>query len=573
VVVLPGTSDAEVPLRPGPDPRRWVTLAIVTVAVVIVSLDNTILNVAIPTILRDFHTTLPSLQWVITGYALTFATLLIIGGRLGDIYGHRRMFILGAALFGVGSLIAALSNGVMMLVGGEAIIEGIGASLMLPATLAILSITFEGRERAAAFGVWGAVGGTSAVLGPVVGGFLTTNYSWRWSFGINVIVTPLAVIGAMVFMPEGERSDRGGRLDFPGAMLIAVGMFLLVFGLSEGGSYGWLTPIAPFTVAGRRVWDASRPVSVVPIAAVLAVLVLVSFYRVERRKERTGAGPLFEFGQLRHRGFRYGLLTTLVMGIGQFGLAFVLPVFLQEGKHLTAERNGLWQLPTGVFVVVGAQVGSRLTRRISVTAVVRIGLVFLLSGFLYVAAVISGSLTFWLLLPGLAVYGTGVGFATTQLTNVVLYDVDRDKSGVASGANSTARQVGLALGVAIIGSLLTAETTKRAISGVRASALAPAYRAHTAALLRSQGVNFVPAPGSTPTQLAVINRAFLSAVGSGARVPLLFAAGAVAASIVVSIFLPRVDVGSVPASAAGIEGLEDLESLESGSPITASLFE
>src|SRR4051794_37187565 len=157
-------------------------------AVVIVALDTTVLNVAIPTILREFHTTLPSLQWVITGYALTFATFLIIGGRLGDIYGHRRVFVGGAALFGTGSLLAALSWNVPSLILGEALLEGLGASLMLPATLAVLSTTFEGRERAKAFAAWGAVAGSAAGLGPVVGGYLTSEFSWRWSFGINVII-------------------------------------------------------------------------------------------------------------------------------------------------------------------------------------------------------------------------------------------------------------------------------------------------------------------------------------------------------------------------------------------------
>ncbi|MBV8950091.1 MAG: MFS transporter, partial [Actinobacteria bacterium] len=156
------------------DPRRWILLAIAIMSAFIVVLDNSVLNVAIPTILRDFHTTLPSLQWVVTGYALTFATLLIIGGRLGDLYGHRRVFTIGAALFGAGSLLASLSWSVPSLILGEAIIEGIGASLMLPTTLAILSTTFHGRERATAFAAWGATAGAAAAFGPVVGGFLTT---------------------------------------------------------------------------------------------------------------------------------------------------------------------------------------------------------------------------------------------------------------------------------------------------------------------------------------------------------------------------------------------------------------
>ncbi len=247
-----------------PDPRRWITLTIVIVSAFIVVLDNTVLNVAIPTIIRDFHTTLPSVEWVITGYALTFATLLIIGGRLGDVYGHRRIFIIGAGLFGVGSGLASVSHSVGVMILGEAIIEGIGASLMLPATLAILSMTFHGRERATAFATWRATAGVAAASGPVVGGFLTNFYSWRWAFRINVVIAPLAIVGALVFMQRGERSSRTVRVDAPGAALIAVGMFSLVFALSEGGIYGWLTPIKDFSVAGHVVWPATRAVSVIP---------------------------------------------------------------------------------------------------------------------------------------------------------------------------------------------------------------------------------------------------------------------------------------------------------------------
>jgi MFS family permease len=226
------------------DPRRFGAALVVIVSVLIPVLDNTVLNVAIPTILHDFHTELPSLQWVVTGYSLTFATLLIIGGRLGDMFGHRRMFIVGVAIFGAGSLLAALSTSVPTLFLGEALIEGIGASLMIPATLSILSTTFrKPSERAIAFAAWGTTAGVAVAFGPLLGGFLTTNYSWRWAFGINVILAPLIVIGALVFTRPDERSGRQQRLDWPGAFLIAAGSFSLIFGLSEGATYGWWRPL------------------------------------------------------------------------------------------------------------------------------------------------------------------------------------------------------------------------------------------------------------------------------------------------------------------------------------------
>src|SRR4051812_47272216 len=191
-----------------PDPRRWITLAIVLTSVLIAGLDSTVLNVAIPTILREFDTTLSSLQWVITGYSLTFAALLIIGGRLGDIFGARRTFMVGAALFALGSLIASLSNVVPALVVGEAIIEGAGASLMLPATMSIMSSTFAGRERATAFAAWGAVLGAAVAFGPLLGGFLTTNYSWRCAVRINEILVPFAILGALIFKRPRKGSGR-----------------------------------------------------------------------------------------------------------------------------------------------------------------------------------------------------------------------------------------------------------------------------------------------------------------------------------------------------------------------------
>ena len=180
------------------------------------------------------------------------------------------MFIIGAALFTAGSLLASLSWNVASLVLGEAIIEGLGASLMLPTTLALLSNTFQGRGRAMAFAAWGAVAGSAAGLGPVVGGFLTTDFSWRWAFRINVIIAPLAIVGAMLFVPKSPRSGKREPLDMPGAALIASGMFLLVFAISEGGTYGWLRPIADVDAGSWRVWSASAPVSIIPVLFALS---------------------------------------------------------------------------------------------------------------------------------------------------------------------------------------------------------------------------------------------------------------------------------------------------------------
>jgi EmrB/QacA subfamily drug resistance transporter len=546
-------------LPPHKDPGRWIALAVAIMAAFIVVLDSTILNVAIPTILRDFHTTLPSLQWVVTGYALTFATFLIIGGRLGDIYGHRKIFIIGVAFFGVGSLIASVSTSVPQLVLGEAVIEGIGASLMLPTSLAILSVTFVGRERATAFAAWGATAGVAAACGPVVGGFLTTNYSWRWSFRINVIIAPIAIIGALMFMRRGEPRTRRPRLDVFGAILVATGMFLLVFALSEGGTYGWWKPIDGFVIGSREVWPAVRPVSISPVALLAGILILTAFYFYERAKERRRDDPLFEFAHLRFRTYRYGLLTGLVLAMGQLGLSFVLPVFLQDAKHLSAQTNGLWQLPTGIFIILGAQVGGRLINRIGSTYVVRLGLCSYVLGLLFILHAISLQITWLELLPGLAFYGIGIGFAGAQLTNVVLSDIPKESSGSASGANTTVRQVGAALGVAVIGSILAVQTLHQAVTRIASAPLPAGVKAHAVAGVHAAGASYVPPPATNPHDASLLQHLLESSVTSATRIALVFAIVVVTLGALTSFLIPRVGPPSEQSEVRVLEPVEPID--------------
>jgi EmrB/QacA subfamily drug resistance transporter len=539
------------------DPGRWVTLVIAITAAFIVVLDTSVLNVSIPTIVRDLNTTLPSVQWVITGYALTFAALLIIGGRLGDAYGHRRVFVVGLAFFGVGSFLASVSTSVGELILGEAVIEGIGAAFMMPSTLAILSGTFRGHERAKAFALWGATAGVAAAFGPVVGGWLTTNYSWRWSFRINVIVAPLAIVGALVFMKRVANPVRRIRIDVPGALLISSGMFLLVLAFSKGGIYGWWKPLGDFTVAGTTVWPADRAVSMVPLILVVAAGLIATFIWLERRIAAAGRDPLFEFAHLRIRTYRYGLITAGVLSMGQLGLSFVLPVFLQDAKHLTAARNGLWMLPTGLFLIAGSQVGGRLTRRFGTVTIVRAGLVMYALGIVVILHAVSLSITVWDLLPGFALYGFGIGFAFSQLTNVILSEVPPEGTGGASGANSTVRQVGSALGVSVIGSLLTVQTIRAATTNIRALSLPAAMKTQATAGVHQSSSGYVVPDSLSPEAGAALRGALEHAVVSGTRVALAFAAIVIALGTLVSLLIPG-DASPRAEPPAAVEPIEPI---------------
>jgi predicted MFS family arabinose efflux permease len=270
----------------------------------------------------------------------------------------------------------------------------------------------------------------------------------------------------------------------------------------------------------------------------LGAIALALFYAVERAKERAGRSPLFEFGQLQHKGYRYGLTTSVVVAMGQLGLIFVLPVVLQDGAHLSAARTGLWLVPFGLFIIVGAQLGGTLAHRLATTTVVRGGLVLESVGLVGVALAVSPRVSLLGLLPGFAVFGIGYGFAASQLVNVILSDVPRDKAGVAGAANTTGRQVGAALGVAVMGALLSTQVVHNATHALARSSLPAAVRTRAAAQIRAQGVSYVPS-ASAPHDLAVLRHTMSASIASSARPALLFAAAVALAGAMVALLIPN----------------------------------
>jgi MFS family permease len=481
-----------------------LVLITMAAAVAIVTLDTTILNVAIPTIRHDLHTDLASLQWVIAGYSLTLGSLLIIGGRIGDLFGVRRAFITGAVLFAAGSLLASMATSTSILVLGEAIIEGVGASLLLPASLATLSTIFQGPARAKAFAVWGGVAGAAAALGPVIGGWLTSDYSWRWGFRINVVIAPLAALAALAALPRDSRRDRRPRLDFGGAVLLAVSLFLVVFAITEGPNHGWLANRGPgLTLRGMTIWSSSWPESPVIVAVAGAVIALIGFVRLERREERSHRDPLVQLQLFRNRAFGGGLATAATVVMAQAGTMFVLAVFLQATHHLRPIEAGRWLLPVGLAVLVGAQLGGRAAAKTGPTIVVRAGILLQLAGVLTAATILRTDIGWATLAAALAVFGLGAGMASPQLTNVILSQVPRERAGSAGGVATTNNSLGAALGVAILGAVLRVGTLTGAGSArwalLTAAALLTAGSAASFAIpTTSPGYHAHPAPTAAP---------------------------------------------------------------------------
>ncbi|MDQ1379496.1 MAG: hypothetical protein QOJ71_215 [Actinomycetota bacterium] len=521
-----------------PDPLRWIALVILSSTLFIIVLDNTILNVAVPTIIREFHTQVSSLQWVISGYSLVFASLLISFGRLGDIVGRRRMFFIGASLFAVGSLIASLSHSVVQLFIGESLIEGVGAAMMLPATLSILSATFRGRERGVAFAVWGSVAGGAGALGPWVGGILTTDYSWRWAFRVNVVIAPLAVLAGFFYVHESKDENAKG-LDPAGVVTVTLGLLALVFGIIEAARYGWWTPIGDQSIGGWE-WPL-HSLSIVPVSLALAVVILTCFVRLEFARVRAGKPVVFDFTDLVHRGFRYGLINTTVLAMGEFGAFFVLPIFLQSGLHLSAIRSGTWLLPAGVMAFVGGGIGGQISRRFGPKYVITVGLALEALGiWLYVAA-FSTSTTFWSLLPALMLHGIGIGFATSQLTNVVLSDIPPQKAGSASGAAGMVRQVGTALGIALIGAIFVSQATSHVRHDLaQASDIPPAVRAQVVKGVGAGIGGGAPTVASGTPVGRRVTTIVSNSVADAARPAVAFAGAVVTVGALISLLVPNI---------------------------------
>ena len=436
---------------------RRLLLGATVAAVAVVTLDTTILNVAIPTISADLHTGLTSLQWVIAGYSLTLGALLITGGRIVDVIGVRRAFVSGALLFATGSLLASLATSVPALVIGEAAVEGIGAAVLIPASLATLSTSFEGLARAKAFALWGGVAGIAAALGPVVGGWLATDLSWRWGFRINVVVAPVAAVAALMSLPAGARRSRRSQIDVPGAVLLSAGLFLVVFALTVAPDHGWLLNHGPgLAVARTTLWSSTWSVSPATAAVGGAAGVLAAFVAAERRRARAGGEPLLEVGLFASHRFASGLVTAASVVMAQAGTMFVMAVFLQSAHRLSAVAAGRWLLPVGIGALVGAQAGGRGAAGVGPVLVVRAGILVQLAGVAGAAVVIRGDVGWLPIGMALAVFGLGAGVASSQLTNVILSGVPREQAGAASGVATTDNALAAALGVALLGAVLRA---------------------------------------------------------------------------------------------------------------------
>ncbi|MGV8966166.1 MAG: MFS transporter [Cellulomonas sp.] len=516
------------------NPRRWRAMPIIALAVSVIIMDATVVNVVLPVLIRDISLTATDAEWVNSVYALVFASLLITVGRIGDVFGRRRLLIIGIIVFGIASALAASADSGATLIAAR-LLQGAGGAMILPATLSTINALFTGRERGIAFAIWGSTIGGMAAAGPLVGGWLTTDFSWRWAFLINIPIVLIVLVGAILWVPETKdpHADRGA--DLRGVILSILGLAAVVFALIEGLRFGWWMSVQQFAIGGLT-WTWS--ISPVPVMFALGALLLTAFVLVERSRTAAGRPVLLDLSLLGIRSFRYGSIAALVVALGEFGMLFALPLFVQGALGYTALHTGMliFALAIGTFLISGAS--PQLTQRIGGRGVVRVGLGLEVIAILGLGLSLNLTASAWVLAGWLFLYGAGVGMATAQLTSVILADVPVRQSGQASGLQSTFRQLGSSLGIALLGTLLISTlgvTTASNLTSV--PGLDPAGQAQVVATVRGSAGAAIPELGAMPGGAAA-QAAAESAMVTAARVTTLSAAGIILIGLLATIALP-----------------------------------
>ncbi|MBC7814605.1 MAG: MFS transporter [Burkholderiales bacterium] len=474
--------------------RRWFALLLLSMSLMLIVIDTTIVNIAFPSIRETFNASFADAEWVNSIYSLVFGAALITWGKLGDQYGRRNVFVGGATVFAIGSLGCGLAPNIGTLIFFRAV-QGMGGAMMSPSTLSIVSATFKGKERGIAFGIWGATAGVSAALGPLLGGWLIeygtgiTAESWRLAFLVNLPISLIAIAGSFWAIREIRSNIQRHRIDWLGIVTASLAFGSIVFGAIEGQNYGWLQATKVFTLGPISYPVLPEGVTVVPAGTValtpfifaFGLIMLALFVIIEVWQERRGLEPLFEFSMLRFLSFRYGLLTVLIVALGEFGIVLVLSIYFQLAQGLSAFETGVALLPFAAALLVGAPVAGILSSRFGAKWVVTAGMALETIGLFWFSRILYVDTPYITLAVPLILYGAGVGLAIAQLANISLSDVPPEKAGVASGALNTLRQIGASLGIAIVGAILFGTFASEAKPLIRQSTMFEDFSARAAA--------------------------------------------------------------------------------------------
>ena len=415
-----------------PEFRKWWTLGAVAFGLFMIMLDNTIVNVALPSIQRDLKISLSELEWVVNGYALTFAVLMLTGGKLADLFGRRLIFIVGLAVFTASSLACGLATSANFLIAAR-VVQGVGSAMMNPATLSIITATFPPRQRGMAIGIWAGVSAMALAIGPLLGGVITEQINWSWIFFINVPIGVLGIVVARLVIAESKDTSEVQRLDLPGLVTSAAGLFALTYALIESNNYGW-TSIRILALFG------------------VAVAALAAFVLLELRQRV----PMLDLSLFRNPTFAGANGVMLLVALAMFGVFFFISLFVQNVLGYSATQAGASFLPMTVLIVLVAPIAGKFSDRVGSRWLMGAGMT-LVGGSLVIFGRLDVGSSYWQILPGMLVGGLGMALAMTPTTAAAMGSVPVDKAGVGSAVLNSMRQIGGSLGIALMGAIVAAQ--------------------------------------------------------------------------------------------------------------------
>src|SRR3954469_18717975 len=417
----------------------WLILLVLCGAIFMLLLDTTIVNVAQQKIKEGLNADLSQIQWMLDSYILAFAVLMLSCGRLGDIYGRKKMFVTGMAMFITASGLCGLSDWIAHLLGIPGataliffrVLQGMGGALMMPQTLSLITVAFPPQKRGAAMGVWGSVVALGAVLGPLLGGFIVTDYPWEWIFLINIPIGIIAILATLAVVPESRDPLATGKLDWGGLILSAMAIFALVYALIEGPKFGWTSP-----------------------QTIGLLLVSAALFAIFAWWEQYVADPMVKLELFGIRNFWVANVIGLAIPFGLFGIFFPMTVFLQGALGMTPLEAGLTMMPMSLMLMIVAPISGRLSDRIGVRWILTTGLTLVTVGILLITSRVTPATNWRTLLPALLITGTGMGMTFAPMTAAAMSRVPPRISGSASGILNTSRNIGQLLGIAVLGSVL-----------------------------------------------------------------------------------------------------------------------
>jgi MFS family permease len=530
------------PSGPSGGAGRWFAILILASAQFVMVLDSSVMNVAISQIVADLNTTIQGVQTAITLYTLVMAAFMLVGAKIGDIWGRDRAFAVGLAVYGVGSLTTAFSPNLGVLLIGWSLIEGLGAVLVIPAIAALIATNYEGKDRALAYGIIGGIAAAAVAAGPLIGGWVTTAFTWRLVFAAETVVVVLILLVRRRMRASPKPVDPP-TLDVVGAALSASGLALIVFAVLQSSTWGWVQPTGALTIAGQEITPLGF--SVVPFLILGGLGLLWAFGDWEERQERLGRDALLQLPLLKISTLRAGLSTLFMLQLVLLGTFFVLPVFLQVVLGLDAFQTGVRLVPMSVMMLIAALTGPRLAARLSPKRVSQLGLIALAIGAAGIVGTIDYELARVEFAIALAIFGTGAGLLASQLGNVIMSSVDPADTNEAGGLQGTAQNLGSSFGTALIGAILLSGLSSAFVTSVATNpALPQDVQLAITQLVADNGLEVVPAAtveeaattaGLTADQASAIASDYAAAQLEGLRNAL----GAVALFAVLGLWFTR----------------------------------